>query len=122
MYIEPRHLLVVGIIGFNRPPDLVEILKEYFKKIPHIEYRNTKLAKTNTYYIVDSNTLMSKFLLGFLNIANTQAVLQYAIYERDNKFYYLTEQGSSYRVNMPVIVSLSDDDRISLRNLLYNAF
>lgn len=122
MYIGPRHLLVVGIIGFNRPPDLVEILKEYFKKIPHIEYRDTKLAKTSTYYIVDSNTLMSNFILGFLNIANTQAVMQYAIYERDNKFYYLTDQHSSYFVNMPVVVSLSDDDRVSLRNLLYDNF
>lgn len=118
MYIEPSHILVVGIIGANRPPDLVEILKEYFKKIPHIEYRDTKLAKTSTYYIVDYNTLMSKFILGFQNIANTQSVLQYAIYERNSKFYYISESGSRYRVNMPVIVSLSDDDRLKLRNLL----
>lgn len=118
MYIEPSYLLVVGIIGSNRPPELVEILKKYFKKIPHIEYRDTKLAKMSTFYIVDSNTLMSKFILGFQNIANTLSVMQYSIYERCNKLYYISEQGSPYRVNMPVIVSLSDDDRLKLRNLL----
>ena len=118
MYIEPSYLLVVGIIGANRPPDLVEILKEYFKKIPHIEYRNTRLAKTSTFYIVDHNTLMSKFILGFQNIANTQSVMQYSIYERSNKLYYISKQGGLYRVNMPVIVSLSDDDRLKLRNLV----
>lgn len=116
MYLS--HLLVVGIIGVNRLPDLVKILKEYFKDIPHIVYKDTKLAKTSTFYIVENSYLMSRFILGFQNIANTQAVMQYSIYERHNKLYYISEQGSPYRVNMPVIVSLSDDDRLKLRNLL----
>ena len=113
---------MVGIIGANRPPDLVEILKEYFKDIPHIEYRDIKFSKQNTYYIVNSNPLMAKFILGFQNIANTQNAIQYTIYERGDKYYYLTDQHSLYFVDMPVIVSLSDDDRVSLRNLYYDKY
>lgn len=116
----PEHLLVVGIIGFNQLPDLVEILKEYFNEIPHIEYRDIKLSKQNTYYIVEKSYSMSRFILGFQKIANTQSVMRYGIYERSYKFYYLTDQHSPYIVNMPVIVSLSDTDRVSLRNLYYD--
>lgn len=118
----PEHLLVVGIIGFNRPPDLVEILKEYFNEISHVNYRDIKLSKQNTYYIVEKSYLMSRFLLGFQKIANTQAAMQYGIYEKSHKFYYLTDQHTPYFINMPVVISLSDTDRASLRNLYYDNF
>lgn len=58
----PKSIIVVSIKHFNGYSNVIKILKEYFKGIPHIEYTDCNLDSNITYYIFTANYLVDTFI------------------------------------------------------------
>lgn len=58
----PKSIIVVSIRHFNGYSNVIKILKEYFKGIPHIVYTDCSLDSNITYYIFSATYLVDTFI------------------------------------------------------------
>lgn len=62
MYKLSEQILVVSIIRYFDNDEIVNILKEYFKGVPHIDITECKFNKQSIIYIIQDSYAMRKFV------------------------------------------------------------
>lgn len=77
----PKSIIVVSIRHFNGYSHLIKLLKEYFKGIPHIEYRDCNLDSNITYYIFTATDIVNSYIVTVYDDINMPDILGYGIYD-----------------------------------------
>ena len=85
----PKSILAVSIKHFNGYSNVIKILKEYFKGIPHIEYRDCNLDSNITYYIFTANYLVYTFIGKLYDDLNIPDIIGCDIYDYIKKDYLI---------------------------------
>lgn len=83
----PKHILVVRIIRYFDNDEIVNILKEYFKGVPHIDITEYKFNKQSIYYIIQDNYAMRSFIhkmYWIRQLSNQDLFLDYSLYSHSN--------------------------------------
>lgn len=62
MHKLPKNILVVGIIRYTNKHEIVDILKEFFNGVPHIDYTDYTTNRQIVYYILQDSHVIKKFV------------------------------------------------------------
>ena len=83
----PKNILVVGIIRYFDNDEIVNILKEYFNGVPHIDITEYKFNKQSIYYIIQDTYAMRSFIhriYWIRRLNNKDRFLDYYFYSHSN--------------------------------------
>lgn len=87
MYKLPKQILVVSIIRYSDNDEIVNILKKYFKGVPHIDITEYKFNKQSINYIIQDSYAMRSFIhkmYWMRQLNNKDLYLDYYFYESRN--------------------------------------
>lgn len=122
MHKLPKSILVVGIIRYTNKHEIVDILKEYFNGVPHVDYTDYTTNRQIVYYILQDSYVIKKFIHRVYALKKgVEKILDYYYYsykENSSEYYikytYFPAVGS---VTMPKKIELDAANLEKLRLL-----
>lgn len=110
----PKNILVVGIIRYFDNDEIVNILKEYFNGVPHIDITEYKFNKQSIYYIIQDTYAMRRFIHKIFCMEPEDKLLDYSVYVISNT----TEYTYAQRVYFKRLPRLITFDATNVKKLL----
>lgn len=115
----PEFILVIGLINNEKYTEVLDIIKEYIKGIPHVELPSCTCTSDikDIYYIVQDNQAIGAFLHKATRIRDIRnKALQSTIYKHECDNYY--EARHLFNHYMPIHIKLEHDSLRDLLNLI----
>lgn len=118
----PKNIFVISIIRYTDNAELVDVLKDYFSGVPHIDYTDYTTNRQIVYYILKDSHVIKKFVHRVYALKKgVDKILDYYYYSyKENsseyhiKYTYFTAVGS---VTMPKKIELDATNLEKLRLL-----
>jgi hypothetical protein len=118
MYDLPRTILVINIIRYTNNDEVIDILKEFFEGIPHIDITDYESNRQSIQYMVPNIYAIGRLMYKFYSI-NRYKLLDFSFYTRKcdnsvNKSYYFYSRNSSIGLPKEIKVDLATAEKLQL--------
>jgi hypothetical protein len=119
MYELPRTILVINIIRYTNNDEVVDILKEFFEGIPHIDITDYESNRQSIQYIILGTYKIVRLVHKFYSIQNSDKLIDYSCYTHKgdnlvNNSYYYYARNSSIGLPKELIVDLATAEKLQL--------
>lgn len=115
MYKLTKNILVISIIRYTNNAEVVDILKEFFEGMPHIDITDYELNRQSIQYIIPYTYTIRRLIYQFYYNQNSNKYLEYAFYTHkdDNSLNY---SRYTYPIGLPkeIIVDLATAEKLQL--------
>lgn len=76
----PKNILVVSIVRYTDNAELVDVLKDYFSGVPHIDITDYELNKQTIHYILYESRIIKKVAYTLWDMRDKFKILDYSYF------------------------------------------
>lgn len=121
MYELPKNIFVISIIRYTNNAEVVDIFKEFFEGIPHIDITDYESNRQSIRYIIPGMHTIRRLIRKFYWMQNSDKdrLLDYSFYSYEsnnsvNNSYYFYSRSSSIGLPKEIIVDLATAEKLQL--------